>query len=64
MNKPSPVELRTALSVAEAYKDEGVMFVPMPVFTETEKQERIQESYARLRQEEKRQKAQEKANDA
>lgn len=50
MNRASPVDLRKALEAAHAYAKAGILFVPMPVFTEEEQRTRVQEASDRLTQ--------------
>lgn len=62
MNKASPAEMRKAFLVARAYSDMGIQFVPMPVFSEEEKNARIKEADERLESEAVRLEEEEKAN--
>ena len=63
MHRASPTEMRKAFLVARAYTDMGIQFVPMPVFSEEEKNARIKEADERLEKEAVRLEEEESAND-
>ena len=46
-----PVQMRRALEVARAYKENGILFVPMPVFSDKERRLRAHEAASRLEEE-------------
>lgn len=46
-----PVQMRRALEVARAYKENGILFVPMPVFSDEECRLRAHEAASRLEEE-------------
>jgi hypothetical protein len=48
MNKASPVEMRKALELVEAFKKVGLLFVPMPVRSKKELEQTIAEMHNRL----------------
>ncbi|WP_129141492.1 DUF1382 family protein [Modicisalibacter coralii] len=48
MNRAKPTDLRTSLKIAQEYSKAGIGFVPMPVFSEEERQQRIIEAANRL----------------
>ena len=48
MNRASPVEMRKALEIVEAFKRAGVLFVAMPVRNDAEHAESIAEMQRRL----------------
>lgn len=50
MNQASPVQLRKALEAAQAMVKEGIMFVPMPVADEEERNRRVTEANKLLEQ--------------
>ena len=48
MNRATPVEMRQSLETADAFKQCGVRFVPMPVFDDEDHKKLIAEMYERL----------------
>ena len=42
MNRASPSDLRKALQAAKAYTDAGILFVPVPVFSDDEIRQAVQ----------------------
>jgi hypothetical protein len=48
MNKASPVEMRKALEAVETLKKAGLLFVPMPVLSEADHAELIQDMMRRF----------------
>ena len=43
MNRANPADMRRALELVEAMKDAGVMFVPVPVFSDAEAKRRLKD---------------------
>lgn len=50
MNRASPVDIRKAMDAANTYKQAGILFVPMPVFSEEEMLAKTREGAERLAQ--------------
>lgn len=50
MNRASPVDLRKAIEVANAYINAGILFVPMPVLNEADLHILAQQASERLEQ--------------
>lgn len=50
MNRASPVDLRKAIEVANAYTKAGILFVPMPVLNEADHHDMVQQASQRLEQ--------------
>ncbi|MGK0545390.1 hypothetical protein ACSEE7_07780 [Halomonas cupida] len=46
-----PVQMRRAMETADAYKRHGILFVPMPVFSDKERRLRAHEAASRLEEE-------------
>lgn len=50
MNRASPVDLRKAIEVANAYTKAGILFVPMPVLNEADHHDLVQQASQRIEQ--------------
>lgn len=50
MNRASPVDLRKAIEVANAYTNAGILFVPMPVLNEADHHDLVQQASHRIEQ--------------
>lgn len=50
MNRASPVDLRKAIEVANAYTKAGILFVPMPALNEADQRDLVQQASQRLEQ--------------
>lgn len=50
MNRASPVDLRKAIEVANAYTKAGILFVPMPVLNEADLHVLARQASERLEQ--------------
>lgn len=50
MNRASPVDLRKAIEVANAYTNAGILFVPMPVLNEADHHDLVQKASQRIEQ--------------
>jgi len=48
MNKCSPVEMRKALQIVEAFRAAGIRFVPMPVSDDSEYAEAVSKMQEKL----------------
>ena len=48
MEKANPVEMRKALEVVQGLKAGGILFVPIPVIGEKDKDELLDELYRRI----------------
>lgn len=46
-----PVQMRRSMETANAYKQNGILFVPMPVFSDEERRLRAHEAASRLEEE-------------
>lgn len=43
MNRANPADMRRALEMVEAMKTAGIMFVPVPVFSDDEAKQKLKE---------------------
>lgn len=48
MNRASPVEMRKALEIVDAFKRAGVLFVPMPVLDEADRLQMVGQMQGRI----------------